>query len=223
MAFKKIVPPLPQVAVSSPSSVSKSESETLWEPCSRSLAAERATILTGCYKRDEAADPEIFIRAATEMLAQYPEATVRKVTHPASGLPSKLKWLPSIAELKEACEDDIGYVRRNVERAKHWEGLKQLPPPPVSEESKARVAELAEKFRGGRGRGDTQAEAVARAKAHTDGLRAMVAAGRSPLAEAGEPHGQESEEPQASAEPQGNEADRDAAGQANAPRTGFTY
>jgi hypothetical protein len=181
MAFKKIVPPLPQVAVSSPSSESKSnENANLWEPCSRSLAAERATILTGCYKRDEAADPEIFIRAATAILEQYPEGTVRKVTHPASGLPAKLKWLPSIAELKEACEEDVGHIRRNAERAKHWEGLKQIPAPPVTEESKARVEAIVERFKGTATGRDKELERK-QAGEFLDALEARVARGDSPL------------------------------------------
>ncbi len=38
------------------------------------------------------------------MLEQFPIETIKAVTDPARGLPSKLKWLPTIAEIAEACK-----------------------------------------------------------------------------------------------------------------------
>ena len=41
------------------------------------------------------------------MLARYPEAVVRNICDPVRGLPSTAKWLPAIAEIREACEREI--------------------------------------------------------------------------------------------------------------------
>jgi len=38
------------------------------------------------------------------VLARYPDSVIRDVTEPATGLPAKLKWLPSISEIREECD-----------------------------------------------------------------------------------------------------------------------
>jgi hypothetical protein len=37
-------------------------------------------------------------------MCKYPVDILKAVTDSAAGLPAKLKWFPSLAELKEACE-----------------------------------------------------------------------------------------------------------------------
>ena len=63
-----------------------------------------ATRLFGFYRASEANDPEVFIAGATAILAQYPEMVVRQVCDPVRGMPGQDKWLPSIAEIRMACE-----------------------------------------------------------------------------------------------------------------------
>jgi hypothetical protein len=75
--------------------------------CEPEVAAARATILFGYYPRNEANDPEIFIAGATAMLSSYPEVVVERVCDPIRGLPSKNKFLPSIAEIRETCEREM--------------------------------------------------------------------------------------------------------------------
>lgn len=67
-------------------------------------AKKGAARLLGCYRTGDANDPETYIAAVVAVLEQYPINTIRAVTAPATGIASKLKWLPSIAEIKEACE-----------------------------------------------------------------------------------------------------------------------
>lgn len=43
--------------------------------------------------------------AITAILARYPEQVITTVTHPATGLPSKKGWLPTVKEVHDACED----------------------------------------------------------------------------------------------------------------------
>jgi hypothetical protein len=80
------------------------------------LATERTLLLLGCYRRSDVGDPEIFTRAVIAVFMRYPESVVVPVTEPATGLPAKLKWLPSIAEIREACERAMEPILRQRER-----------------------------------------------------------------------------------------------------------
>lgn len=74
--------------------------------------AELTKVLIGCYRTGEANDPEIYADAVIAVLSDYPMEVVRRVVDPRRGLPSKTKWLPTIAEVKEACESEMGPIRR---------------------------------------------------------------------------------------------------------------
>jgi hypothetical protein len=67
-------------------------------------AAGRARLLLGCYRRDDAADPDTYVAAITAVLARYPEDVICAVTHPASGLPIQKDFLPNVREVYRACE-----------------------------------------------------------------------------------------------------------------------
>jgi hypothetical protein len=73
--------------------------------------------LLGCYRTGEANDPEIYLAAVVAVLSDYPLDIVTAVTRPSTGIPAKLKWLPTIAEIKTACEDIAGPRRCMAE----WE------------------------------------------------------------------------------------------------------
>jgi hypothetical protein len=72
--------------------------------CSTKLATMRARILIGCYRKSEANDPEIWLTAVVSVLTRYTTDVAIAVTEPATGLPAKSKWLPSVAEIVEACD-----------------------------------------------------------------------------------------------------------------------
>jgi hypothetical protein len=76
-----------------------------------------AQMLLGCYRTGDAHDPEIYVTAAVAVLSDYPLDIVNAVTDPRTGIPSRIKWLPTIAEIKDACEDIAGPRRRMAE----WE------------------------------------------------------------------------------------------------------
>lgn len=42
--------------------------------------------------------------AIAAVLARYEEGTITAVTHPVAGIPGEIKWLPSVLEVREACE-----------------------------------------------------------------------------------------------------------------------
>lgn len=79
-------------------------------------AKKGASRLLGCYRTGDANDPETYIAAVVSVLSRYDVEIMREVTEPATGLPSRLKWLPSISEIREECEMLAARVRRRVER-----------------------------------------------------------------------------------------------------------
>lgn len=58
----------------------------------------------GCYRKGDANDPETYCAAVTAVLAQYPPDVVRLVTDPRSGLASRQEFLPTVKEVRDACE-----------------------------------------------------------------------------------------------------------------------
>jgi hypothetical protein len=92
-------------------------------------------MLFGCYPAGSANDPEMFITAAAAMLASYPELVVERVCDPIRGLPSKNKFLPAIAEIREFCEREMiwhdAVERRDRDRAHTRKVLEPVLPPPA--------------------------------------------------------------------------------------------
>lgn len=79
-------------------------------------------------------DPDTYLRALTALLGSYPSDVVQAVVDPRSGLPSRLKWLPTIAEVKEACEREMAPIYREREFQKQREEMARMLPAPSSGE-----------------------------------------------------------------------------------------
>lgn len=71
------------------------------------MAAQRSRLLVGCYRIGEAADSEVYATALVAMLSNYPEAVVMRVTDPRTGLAGRSQWLPTIFEVRLACEGEM--------------------------------------------------------------------------------------------------------------------
>jgi hypothetical protein len=78
----------------------------------------RAKILLGCYRTGDANDPETYVAAITAILARYPEEVMTQVTHPATGLPSKKGWLPTVKEVCDACDEAVEFSVQQEARLK---------------------------------------------------------------------------------------------------------
>lgn len=75
------------------------------------FASLRAGMMFGCYRKQDANDPEIYVAAVTAILSEYPDSVIETVTDPRTGLPSKIKWLPTVADVKTECESHMYRVR----------------------------------------------------------------------------------------------------------------
>jgi len=93
--------------------LSKASNDTLEKLIEAKKGASR---LLGCYRTGDANDPETYISAVVSVLSRYEIEIIKTVTEPATGLPAKLKWLPSIAEIREECDILAARKRRVIER-----------------------------------------------------------------------------------------------------------
>ena len=64
---------------------------------------ERAQLMFGCFRKDEAQNPDVYANAIAATFEQYPQAVVDFVTDPRTGIPSESKWLPNVAEVRAFC------------------------------------------------------------------------------------------------------------------------
>lgn len=71
------------------------------------VAAERTKILLGCYPNGKPSDPQVYTAAVAAVLAQYPAEIVQRVTDPRVGVARRSKFMPSIAEIVAACDDEM--------------------------------------------------------------------------------------------------------------------
>jgi hypothetical protein len=94
----------------------------------RDYAIKRAKILVGCFRKSDANDPEIYAAAVVAVLVRWPVDVITSVTEPATGLPSKCQWLPSIAEITEACQVSYEPTKARLERERTMKALTASAP-----------------------------------------------------------------------------------------------
>lgn len=56
------------------------------------------------YRTDKVGNPEVFAAGLIAVMSHYPAHVLREVVSPTDGLPVRMVFLPSIAEVKTACE-----------------------------------------------------------------------------------------------------------------------
>lgn len=64
-----------------------------------------AKTMLGCFRTGDANDPEVYVTAVIAVLCRYELSIVEAVTSPTDGLPARLNWLPTVAEIRKACEE----------------------------------------------------------------------------------------------------------------------
>jgi len=72
--------------------------------CSEDEARGAAEFLVGQYPARSVHNADIFAKSMTAMFAAYPRDLAKRVTNPVTGLASRLKFLPTLAEVKEALD-----------------------------------------------------------------------------------------------------------------------
>jgi hypothetical protein len=77
------------------------------------LAARR---IMGFYPRADYDDPETFMSGVVATLVRYPAGVLRRVSDPYDGIAGRLKFLPRIAEIREACDAEM---KKRADARKH--------------------------------------------------------------------------------------------------------
>lgn len=85
------------------------------------MAAKWAKLLLGCYRTGDANDPEVYTAAVVAVLSDYPEDVVAHVCDPRRGLPATNQWLPTVAEVRLACENRAHRLASEREREQRIE------------------------------------------------------------------------------------------------------
>lgn len=86
------------------------------------------------------------------MLADYAREVIDYVTDPRTGIARKSKWMPSVAEIAEACEHEkqFGRFRRFVGSGPISERVAEVErDPAISERVRLGLMDLANKIRSG--------------------------------------------------------------------------
>ena len=97
------------------------------ETCPPQMAARRAAILLGCYRTGDANDPDTYCAAIAAVLSRYSKDVVTYVTDPRTGIAGECKWLPAVAEVKEACVKRQAYLDRLRDFDKRFANRKSVP------------------------------------------------------------------------------------------------
>ena len=66
---------------------------------------QKAKAIFGCYRRDEAHDPDMFVAGLTAVLGDYPAAIVDYVADPRTGVLSEFPMgLPNVGQIRQLCD-----------------------------------------------------------------------------------------------------------------------
>lgn len=90
------------------------------------MAAQRASLLFGCYRRGDANDPDTYCAAVAATLGRFRTAVVEYVTDPRTGIPGSCQWLPSVAEVKDACVARQAYLDKLDDLERRFGGRRPL-------------------------------------------------------------------------------------------------
>lgn len=108
--------------------------------------AERVEMMAGCYRRDDYANPAIFLAAAGAVLEEFPDAVVENVTSPKTGIQAEASFPPSLAELKARCVRSERALQ-NIELAKaRSDRVEPQIAPPVDRTKHETIEELRAKY-----------------------------------------------------------------------------
>lgn len=122
--FRTIAAALPVLPIGSLKKPNGANSNSSLDPA---YLLNRARLLFSCYRRDEANEPETYCAAVAAILGDgYSAEVVNYVTDPRTGIPSNIKFLPTIAEVREACDERSAYL----DRMRRYAELKPVAPKP---------------------------------------------------------------------------------------------
>lgn len=98
---------------------------------------DRIEFILSAYRKNDLANAEGFIAQLAAVLELFPQEVVDYVTDPRTGVQSHIKWLPSIAEVRSACDERMAQLR-----AKHDREYPALPAPEIDRSGRETLEQL---------------------------------------------------------------------------------
>jgi hypothetical protein len=89
----------------------------------------RAELMFGSYRKDEVNNPEIYVSGVAAVLSEFARAVVDFVTDARTGVQSRVKWVPNLAEVRSACHEAT-QTMRNLAQAPRRPAERYYEPPP---------------------------------------------------------------------------------------------
>ena len=71
-----------------------------------------------CWRTGSANSTDTYLTAVAAILARYPDQIIYSVTSPTDGLPVQLTWMPSLKEVRDACDKEMEPILRQERQAK---------------------------------------------------------------------------------------------------------
>lgn len=85
--------------------------------CSQDFAEAAATIVLGAYRNTEVSSPKVYIKTTAAVMTCFTQEIVQEAFDPRTGLQTHQKWLPTVSEIREACEKVAGERANRARRA----------------------------------------------------------------------------------------------------------
>jgi hypothetical protein len=101
-----------------PYDASKKSSRTKW-------ITNRALMIFSAYRRDDFAEPELFLTQLGAVLEKYSDVIVNQVTNPYTGIQRQSKFPPTIAEVVDLCDYEV----ERADRLKRYAAMRPEPRP----------------------------------------------------------------------------------------------
>lgn len=64
-------------------------------------------LVLGSYRGAEVNDPKLYVAGCVAVFRRFSSEVVAAVCEPGSGIQTRRKWLPTVSELREACEQAL--------------------------------------------------------------------------------------------------------------------
>jgi hypothetical protein len=91
--------------------------------------SQRAQELFAQYRKDDAHNPEVYAASVAVLFSDYPDDALFVACDPRTGIPGKIKWLPTIAEIKEFLEALMAERHRMAQRQQEAQARADAPEP----------------------------------------------------------------------------------------------
>lgn len=101
----------------------------------KSWVLSRIEIILAGYRKADYQNPEAFVMQAAMNLMRFPKEVIEYVSAPTTGIQTRSKWPPSLAEIVEACVAEQSWCEKVARySAMGPKAMKALPPPRFSAE-----------------------------------------------------------------------------------------